>query len=203
MKNKSKGFSLLEVALILLIMGFIGVAAIPSMQNIRRQEVNKLVKEICLDLVTQRQNQHVNSDDIYQFKLVNNDANAIAPFYGYQIFKDGVTEPVEQNINNNRNIEITVVDANALITPNIMLGVVDTPTSFTDVSKAMPQVSDEQLNALIDGLPYIASLKFEDGKMKNLLSNEYTALGIRVRNGSSQVFVVFNYITGNYYTYKN
>ena len=85
MKKGSKGFSLLEVALVLLIMGIIGVAAIPSMQNIRRQEVNKLAKEICLDLVTQMTNQNTNRDETYVLDLVKKDASPTSPYYGYVI----------------------------------------------------------------------------------------------------------------------
>ena len=196
MREKSKGFTLLEATLILLIIGIIGVSAVPTLQSIRRQEVNKLVKELCLDLVTQRQNQHINSEDTYDLLLVNEDNINTTPFCGYIINKVGEIEPVEENIRNNKNIEITIVDATTITTP--------TGTSFTDASKSIPTISNADLNAAIDGATSITGLKFNLGKMVDESDPliVYSALMIRVRNGPSETFVVFNYITGNYYTYN-
>lgn len=196
MKKGEKGFSLLEVALILLIMGIVGIAAMPSLQNIRRQEVNKLAREICLDLVTQRTTQYTNPTATYILDLVNKDSLGAEPYYGYQITKSGDTNPQISNLTHNRNIEITIVDAAALNTESVMAG-----TSFTDASKTIPTISKEQLNGLIDAMSHLNQLKFGSGKLEGPTGSYYDALGIRVKNDSYQVFIVFNFITGNYYTY--
>ncbi|PHV72338.1 hypothetical protein CS063_02350 [Sporanaerobium hydrogeniformans] len=54
MKWKENGFSLLEIAVILALIGLLGIAALPNMQMIYKQQTNKLAKEMALDLTTQR-----------------------------------------------------------------------------------------------------------------------------------------------------
>ncbi len=118
MKKRSKGFSLLEVALVLLIMGIIGVAAIPSMQNIRRQEVNKLAKEICLDLVTQITKQNTNRSETYVLNLVSKNALGTDPYYGYtisQVLSPTNLKLLDRRIEHNKNIEIVIKDTNGNI----------------------------------------------------------------------------------------
>jgi len=58
-QKDQQGFNLIEVALILLIMGIVGVAAVPSIVQAKKQEVNQFAKEICLDLVDQKMNDRV------------------------------------------------------------------------------------------------------------------------------------------------
>lgn len=50
-----KGFTLLELAIVLVLMGVIGVAIIPSMEWVYKQELHKAAQGICLDLLTLRQ----------------------------------------------------------------------------------------------------------------------------------------------------
>lgn len=169
-KKRSKGFSLLEVALVLLIMGIIGVAAIPSMQNIRRQEVNKLAKEICLDLVTQMTNQNTNRDETYVLDLVKKDASPTSPYYGYVITtcdsslnpKPGIKST--ERIQHNKNIEIVIKDTSGNI-------------------PATP----------------ITKLRFLDKKITDAAGNEYkNTLQISLKNDQSKLEIVFYTTTGHY-----
>lgn len=110
--RRNQGFSLLEVALILLLMGIVGVAAIPSMQSIRRQEVRKFASEMCLDLVTQRSKERVNPGEGYQLVLSNSDGSG-APYYGYtlqRILPSGGTEEIKSNYCISHSLEISIRD---------------------------------------------------------------------------------------------
>jgi Tfp pilus assembly protein FimT len=53
-KNNIKGFTVLEIMIVVLLIGIIGIAAVPSVGLIRKQEVQKIAKELCLDLSAQR-----------------------------------------------------------------------------------------------------------------------------------------------------
>lgn len=111
MKDKSQGFSLLEVTLILLIMSLVAVAAVPSMKNIRKQEVNQFAKVLALDLVEQRGKQKVNAELKFHLEFLSDHGGT---FYGYQI-KD-----VEDELNpqiyktqygETKNLKVTILDA--------------------------------------------------------------------------------------------
>jgi Tfp pilus assembly protein FimT len=53
-KNNIKGFTVLEIMIVVLLIGIIGIAAVPSIGLIRKQAVQKMAKELCLDLSAQR-----------------------------------------------------------------------------------------------------------------------------------------------------
>lgn len=95
MKNNHRGFSLLEVTLVLLIMCIVGVAAIPSAHQIRRQELNQFTREMCLDLVTLRTKEKANSADRYVLELLPNTDGVT--YYGYSLRKNGETPKTERN----------------------------------------------------------------------------------------------------------
>ena len=53
-KKNTQGFTMLEIVIVIILMGIIGVAAVPSISMIHKQEVKKLAQEMCLDLTSQR-----------------------------------------------------------------------------------------------------------------------------------------------------
>lgn len=69
MKKKQHGFSLLEVACLVAIMGIVGLAAIPSIHQVRKQETEQFIREICLDLSAQRINARAGSTPRYLLEL--------------------------------------------------------------------------------------------------------------------------------------
>lgn len=93
MRKNQRGFSLLELAVVICLMGIIGVAAVPTMKSVRRQEVNHITKSLCLDLVTQRTKQKANKDNHYRLKWHNASGGATPPYCGYTITKDGESVP--------------------------------------------------------------------------------------------------------------
>ncbi len=72
MFNKSsKGFSVTEVVVAIVIIGILGVAAVPSIQLVGRHEVKKFAKEMCLDITTQRLRAMTSSGANYSVDLVS------------------------------------------------------------------------------------------------------------------------------------
>ncbi len=89
MKGKEQGFSLIELMVVLVLIGLLGLVALPSTQMIYKQETNKFAKEMALDLTTQRfqsmasatsgetllaQSLGVGNYDMYQLTPANRDA---------------------------------------------------------------------------------------------------------------------------------
>lgn len=89
-RSNQKGFSLIEVALILLIMGIIGVAAVPSIVQAKRQEVSEFAKELCLDLVNQKMNDRV-CTNIYLGKESTSMGISTISYTGVEPAKAGVS----------------------------------------------------------------------------------------------------------------
>lgn len=54
MKQKMKGFTLVEMAIVLLLIAMLGMVAIPGMKMIYKQEAKKAAYNLCLDLVNLR-----------------------------------------------------------------------------------------------------------------------------------------------------
>ncbi len=54
MKGKEQGFSLLEAMMVLVLIGLLGLVALPNTKMIYKQQTNKFAKEMALDLTTQR-----------------------------------------------------------------------------------------------------------------------------------------------------
>ena len=54
MKKESKGFTLLEMTVVLVLICLLGVALVPSMKMVYRQEIRKAADILCADLMTIR-----------------------------------------------------------------------------------------------------------------------------------------------------
>jgi len=125
LKKSNRGFTILEVAVIIIIMGLIGVIAVPSVGLIRKQEVKKLAKEMCLDLTTQRiKAMSMGSDYFCLVELT--DSAILGHNYDYKLsFKNettGIIKELVKNKDNSKNIEITMKtfdEAGNVINPNI------------------------------------------------------------------------------------
>ncbi|MDF2613656.1 MAG: hypothetical protein K0S71_1442 [Clostridia bacterium] len=109
LKQNRRGFTIVEVAVIIILMGFIGIIAVPSVGLIRRQEVKKLAKEICLDLTAQRTKAMTMGRVQHSVELT--DDAALGYYNGYKlspaIHTAGGTQR-DKNEANSKNIRITM-----------------------------------------------------------------------------------------------
>ena len=55
MMRSNKGFTLVEMIVVLVLLSIIGVAVIPSMEMVYKQEIRKAANALCLDLKTLRE----------------------------------------------------------------------------------------------------------------------------------------------------
>lgn len=69
MKKNNKGFSLVELMVVLVLMSIICIAIMPNVRAVRRQEAKKAANELCLDLVTLRTTTRASTSD-YTLTLV-------------------------------------------------------------------------------------------------------------------------------------
>lgn len=166
MKDNHRGFSLLEVTLILLIMCMIGVAAIPSTHQIRRQELNQFTREMCLDLVTLRTKEKANSADRYALELLPN-TDGIT-YYGYTLSKNGGIPDTERNGKKDK-MEIILYDVTEGIPPTAINGLTLKkdqlmPGILSDVvidATPGPSIYNEKLIIELKYDIYIAKIEFE------------------------------------------
>lgn len=80
-KNNIKGFTVLEIMIVVLLIGIIGIAAVPSVGLIRKQEVQKMAKELCLDLSAQRMQAMTANTPERGLELIG----ASGAYYSYQL----------------------------------------------------------------------------------------------------------------------
>ena len=71
MKKGQKGFSLLEVACILMLMGLVGLAAVPTISNVKRQEVSQFVTELGTDFLQIYQSINTNDEEQCTLQLTS------------------------------------------------------------------------------------------------------------------------------------
>lgn len=82
-KKKQKGFSLLEVACILVIMGLMTMLAVPSISNVKRQEVSEFVSELSKDLALAYQS--IKTNDTEQCTLTLTANSDGSKYIGYKL----------------------------------------------------------------------------------------------------------------------
>ncbi|WP_069998222.1 hypothetical protein [Cellulosilyticum sp. I15G10I2] len=108
-----KGFTVLEMMIIVILIGIIGIAVIPSVGMVRKQEVRKLAKEMCLDLTTQRMRAmtagKMTGSSSYGFELVEDLESG--HYYSYELtpsFDTASGQVRKVNKDNSNNIHITM-----------------------------------------------------------------------------------------------
>lgn len=108
-KQNKRGFTLLEMALVLLLTGLLGAVVVPSIKNVRRQELRQIANELCLDLVQVRKMSKANAKAEYVLEL-QVDAQS-GNTYGYTIKEvTGNTPPYEVLQHKNKNREIIQIN---------------------------------------------------------------------------------------------
>ena len=81
-KKGQKGFSLLEVACILMLMGLVGLAAVPTISNVKRQEVSQFVTELGTDFLQIYQSISTNDEEQCVLQLTSESGG---PYTGYTL----------------------------------------------------------------------------------------------------------------------
>lgn len=82
-RKKQKGFSLLEVACIFAIMGLMAMMAIPSISNVKRQEVSEFVSELSKDLALAYQSIKTNDTEQCTLTLISDSSGS--KYIGYKL----------------------------------------------------------------------------------------------------------------------
>ncbi len=177
-KQGTRGFTVLEMMIVVILMGIIGTAAIPSIGLIRRHEVRKLAKEMCLDLTAQRMRAmavgKADSTATYVLELV--EALETGHYYSYKLTPSldiASGQARDENKDNSRNIHIM-----------------------------MEALYMKELEGEIDVIEPIYAIQFDNyGSMLNvntLSSKEIETLTIKITYDLEEARVVFNGVTGHY-----
>lgn len=166
LKKDRRGFTILEVAVIIVLMGLIGVIAVPSVGLIHKQEVKKLAKEMCLDLTTQRI-KAMSMGTNHFVELTGEDTSGYN--YDYQLsFLKKDSTPLEivlidKKRDNSKNIHITMQtsrgEAEVIATPTKIQFdhygyMMDTGTSEKDIYELTISIKYDNAEAIItfDGI---------------------------------------------------
>ena len=105
-KHSQRGFSLLEVACILVLIGLVGLVAVPTMKQIRKQEVACFSKEMSIDLSSLKAELRRHSNDTYTLELIANGSQ----YEGYQITKNSEAKPMTVR-NGTAGFDIKIMDS--------------------------------------------------------------------------------------------
>ena len=188
-----RGFSLIEVALILVIMGIVGVAAIPSIVQARRQEVRQVAKEICLDLTEQKMNDGIYTN-IYvgeetvstsRSTSVSNVMGDLSSIHYMNISRNNtyLYDGYELTLNTSRNGYTIDRGGNQLL---------------SRIGEGKVKLSIAGTNGSFNG--NVSKLIYSQGKMTNNLegATPYSTVSVQVKNNQAECILVYIPTTGYY-----
>lgn len=201
-----RGFSLIEVALILLIMGIVGIAAIPSLAQARKQEVNELAKEICLDLTQQKM-----YDGIYTNVYVGQEERSTSEYSSSVSCSKEIVSGSVSSISSYEKAKDYVYAStqNTYVYDGYDLTLNSDKKGYSIIKGTDPLCSKEgkgniQISiAKTDGtfVNNISTLTYSKGKMTNDLEGAavpYSVVSIMVRNNQAECIIVYVPATGYY-----
>lgn len=85
--KSQKGFSLLEVACIIALMGIICIGAIPAMQQVKKQEARQFATQMCLELSRQK-GEFSHMEGYFTIRLIEQDGK----YSSYEVSKTTAIE---------------------------------------------------------------------------------------------------------------
>lgn len=156
MIRSKRGFTLVEMVVVLALLSIIGIAAIPSMEMVYRQEIRKSANALCLDLKTIRQQASltgknyslvVGADDRTYTMTCDSDAT--------QVLRSG-------NKENSKNIKYEIVGNDSITTKTI---------SFT--GKTMKNEAGTVIDKYSIKVHYTGSVSYAEITFENL-TGRYT-----------------------------
>ena len=181
-KKDTRGFTVLEMMIVVILIGIIGTAAIPSIGLIRKHEVRKLAKEMCLDLTSQRMHA-MRGNRLNYFLALHKDSESVH-YYSYKLnpATDTVSSQIRgENKDNLRKIHITM---KAIYIADVK-GLED-----------LENLSIEELEAA--AREEIEVVRFDNYGYLLSMDEEIYKLVIKIDYDSVESKIVFNGVTGHY-----
>ena len=156
MMRTNKGFTLVEMIIVLALLSMIGVAIIPSMEMVYKQEIRKAANALCLDLKTLRE----------QARLTGKTYSLVVGVDEHTYTMSGDTTAAQalrsSNKDNSNHIKYEIMDSSGNITNTI---------SFTGkIMKNAVGASKDQYNIKVH---YMGSVSYAEITFENL-TGRYT-----------------------------
>lgn len=163
LKKNSKGFTVAEIMMVVVLISIIGVSALPSINLIRKHEIKKIAKSLCLDLATQRMYAMRGDELDYFIRLISHPEGTY--YYTYEVYAVSDTLTEQDNIirKHSNQVQITmqttqgevgVTSAPHTIQFNAYGELLDTSTEPKGIYKLEITITYEKLHTTItfDGI---------------------------------------------------